>query len=337
MLRLLPTLAAAALLLVTAPAGADHPQTESGNVVVFDHLGGNAWWVEARLAGQDGGRVESLWVAPYPATPDLWREMTWRADWGKWAASVHVPDGHPVKFRAHWAGGAMQSSCWFSHPAGAESCGGQGPPTPSSFDATFTLVTGNEWWVQTQVTPNAGHAVDHVEVRFGGDWKPLPKASWGQRDHAASYHIPDGTLVQFQATSTGGQTDQSGCYRWIPPQGGGQTAAEVACSGPTFSATYSQVRGNEWWAEVVVQATQPVNAVGLRIDCQAEPEDMVHKPAWGKWVLGGVRIPAGSKVTFEANFDPAAASAGYIWPNATPTSGCGFTGGQSGQASLHID
>jgi hypothetical protein len=310
-----------ALLAVAAPVTANHAQTDAGRVIVFDHAGGNEWWVEAQLAGQDGGQVASLWVAEYPASSSMWKPMAWNADWGKWTASTHVTPGHPVKFRALWDGGAMQTSCWFSHPGGAEACGGTGNPTP--LDATFTLVTGNEWWVQAQVTPNQGHAIDHVEVRIGaGDWKPLPKASWGQNDYAASYRIVDGTLVQFRASDTNGLSDLSSCYRWIPPSGGGQTAAEVPCSEPTFRATYSQVKGNEWWAEAVIVANQPVTAVGLRVDCQLEPEDMVYKAEWGKWVLGGVRIPAGSKVTIEANFDRDAASGGYVWPQATPTSGC---------------
>lgn len=317
-------LLAIAALFVPGTA-ANHVQMDSGNVVVFDHVGGNEWWVEAKLAGQDGGRVASLWVAEYPASSTMWREMTWHADWGKWTASTHVTPGHPVKFRAVWEGGAMQSSCWFSHPAGIESCSGQSPPASTPFDATFTLVTGNEWWVQTQVTPNSGHTVDHVEVRMGtGDWKPLPKASWGQKDYAASYHITDGTLVQFRATDTGMLSDLSSCYRWIPPSGGGQTAAEVPCSEPTFRATYSQVRGNEWWAEAVITANQPIDAVFLYLDCDLthDPADMVYKAEWGKWVLGGVHIPAGSKVTIEANGDRAAMSGGYIWPQATPTAGC---------------
>lgn len=321
-----PLLACLTILALAAwagPAGANHPQTGSGRVIVFDHAGGNEWWVEARLAGQDGGQVATLWVAQYPASSSMWTQMTWNPDWAKWTAATHITPGHPVAFRALWDGGAMQTSCWFSHPQGAESCGGGGNPTP--FQPSFTLVTGNEWWVQTQVSPNEGHAVDHVEVRLGaGDWKPLPKASWGQKDYAASYPIPDGTLVQFRAADTNGLSALSPCYRWIPPSGGGQTAAEVPCSGTAFQATYSRVRGNEWWAEAVVAANQPVNAVFLHLDCDfsTDPADMVYKPEWGKWVLGGVHIPAGSKVTLEANGDRAAMSGGYSWPAATPTSGC---------------
>lgn len=327
-------LRASALALLAASialplASANHMQMDSGRVIVFDHVGGNEWWVEAQLAGQDGGQVASLWVASYPASSSMWTQMTWHADWGKWAAPVHVPPGDPVKFRADWAGGATQSSCWFSHPDGAESCGGTGNPTP--FDATFTLVTGNEWWVQTQVTPNAGHAIDHVEVTFGGgDWRPLRLQSWGVREYAASYHIPDGNLVQFRASDTNGLSDLSGCYRWIPPQGNqGETATEVPCAShpPPLQASWSHVQGNNWWVEGVLTSNEPVYSVFLTIDCSTttDPADMSYNAAWGKWVLGNTYIPSGAKVTFTANGGNSgtqANSGGYVWPSATPTSGC---------------
>ncbi|MEK6976388.1 MAG: hypothetical protein AABY18_08610 [Candidatus Thermoplasmatota archaeon] len=316
------------LALVPAPAGANHMQMDSGRVIVFDHAGGNQWWVEAQLAGQDGGQVASLWVASYPASSSMWTPMTWHADWGKWTASSHVPPGDPVKFRAMWDGGAMQSSCWFSHPAGEEACGGSGNPTP--FDATFTLVTGNEWWVQTQVTPNNGHSVDHVEVLVGSEWKSLRLQSWGVREYGASYHFPQGSVVQFRASDTQSLSDLSSCYGWIPPQGNGQTAGEVSCSSPPpppgFTATWSQVAGNNWWVEGVLTASEPVYSVFLTIDCSTgDPADMSYNAAWGKWTLGNTHIPTGAKVTFTANGGSSGTqvhSGGYIWPNATPTSGC---------------
>jgi hypothetical protein len=198
------------------------------------------------------------------------------------------------------------------------------PPPPGTFDATFTGVRGNEWWVQANVAASGG-TLARVDVRLdGGEWKPLAKQSWG--GWAASYRIVQGTVVQLRATSTVGATDVSDCYRWIPPSG--QDAAKVSCTDPpppTFDATFSQVKGNEWWVEAVVTANTPVHAVMVIVDCDTsrDPYDMSYRADWGKWTLGGVHIPSGSKVTLWAHGDGGSEkSGGYIWPSATPTSGC---------------
>ncbi len=219
---------------------ADHPQTDSGRVIVFDHkTGGNEWWVEVILGGQDAGAVATLDAMDY-AGP--WVAMQ-KTAYGSWSASFHIEPGNPVKFRATWAGGAEQRSCWFSHPQGVEACGTSppAPPPTSGFDATFTLVTGNGNWVQSQVTPNSGFTVATVDVRLSdGAWKPLKLQSWGVRAWAASYPIPEGSVVQMRATATTGASDLSECYRWIPPQGNnGENAATVACgSTPPPGATW---------------------------------------------------------------------------------------------------
>src|SRR5437016_5327440 len=48
------------LALPALPVQADHAQIESGKVVVFDHKGGNEWWVEVFLGGQDGGQASAV-------------------------------------------------------------------------------------------------------------------------------------------------------------------------------------------------------------------------------------------------------------------------------------
>src|SRR5690349_19060261 len=58
--------------LMVPVASANHVQMDSGRIIVFDHVGGNEYWVEAQLAGQDGGQVASLWVAQYPASSTMW-------------------------------------------------------------------------------------------------------------------------------------------------------------------------------------------------------------------------------------------------------------------------
>jgi hypothetical protein len=648
---------------------ANHIQTD-GKSIVFDHVGGNEWWVEARLAGQDGGQVTGLWVAAYPASE--WTQMTWRADWGKWAASLHVPPGHPVEFRATWDGGAMQTSCWFSHPDGAESCSAQsawtardiarigghggddiavgdgdndgrdevyfptndavstlkwtstgwvrspifqdagasfgaiavgdanndgrrevwtsdirdaimlewsgtawvervrvatphgvgsitvgdvdddgrrdlyvagfgsisivtingysptvrilaalpeastsgiwigdgngdgdrelavvteykgvggiylvdhdaggatvervagisggraiatgdgdrdgkgevftagttftpegspregihlskhtasgwttthiasavnvddiafgdadndgraelyatagditlpgrvvqvhwtgsawatvhvsglgaGPslalsvgdadadslreiyamgadswseccdnvdvywvanhpapaPPVSGFDATFTGVRGNEWWEQAFVSATGG-TLSKVDVRLnGGAWQPLPKQSWG--GWAASYRAIQGTIVQFQATSTTGATDLSDCYQWIPASNADATKISCGTPPPGFDATFSGVKGNEWWVQANVAGNQPIAKVEARVDCGPTWQTLTLQ-SWGGYAKS-FHVPNGAKVDLRATSTtgPTDLSGGYIWPQATPTGAC---------------
>jgi hypothetical protein len=201
-----------------------------------------------------------------------------------------------------------------------------GSPPPPRFDATFTKVTGNEWWIQANVAATGG-TLSKVEVRLnGGEWKPLPKQSWG--GWAASYHAPQGTIVQMRASSTTGATDLSDCYRWIPTNG--QDAAKVACPGtppppppppPPGAVTFSSVGGNEWWVEAVVTSDRTVSGVQVHVNCGAGTAMQFHRD-WGKWAVS-VHVPSGAKVSFTAFVDGTASkSGGYIWPGATPTSGC---------------
>jgi hypothetical protein len=304
-LTLALSMVVATLLVPLAPA--DHMQSENGRIVVFDHKGGNEWWVEVFLSGQDGGVASAVDAMD---TDGTWVPLA-KKSWGNWAASFHIEPGHPVRFRASWPGGSQVVSCWFSHPAGVEDCSaGTSPP----FTAQFTLVTGNEWWVQTQATPNAG-TVSRVDVRLdGGAWMPLQLQSWGVREWAASHHIVQGTRVQFQATDTAGRTYVSACYGWIPPQGNGQTAAVVDCAGPPFTATFSNVVGNPWWVEVRVAGSRAIQSVDVRV------EDGAWRPltlrSWGSWAAS-FQIPDGSYLRFRAGSGGAFVPSGdYVWPSA---------------------
>ena len=202
--------------------------------------------------------------------------------WLKFAPqqAFNVPAGTRVIFVAgfHDSPGNQDvvQSCWFTHPAGAEQCTSStssvtatGPPgtgstttsssssdSPSEsssgtfssapFDATFTGVRGNEWWVQAQVATN-GAALVKVDVRLAtngawGAWQPVAKQSWGW---GSSYHIVQGTIVQLRATASTGQTDLSSCRQWIPAAN--TDAALVACPGGP---------GGTGWNSKVLQ-TQP--------------------------------------------------------------------------------
>jgi hypothetical protein len=82
----------------------------------------------------------------------------------------------------------------------------------SSFTATFTpKAVGNDWWVEAKV--DSGQGIAKVEARLNyGSWVTLPKTSWGS--YADDLHAPNGTPVQFRATSTSGAVATSGTYTW---------------------------------------------------------------------------------------------------------------------------
>ncbi|HUR67657.1 MAG TPA: hypothetical protein VM370_00295 [Candidatus Thermoplasmatota archaeon] len=81
--------------------------------------------------------------------------------------------------------------------------------TASGFDASFSGVQVQEYWVQASVSGNQGIA--KVEARVaGGSWQILAKQSWG--GWAKSLHVLSGQKVEFRATSTSGATDVSGGY-----------------------------------------------------------------------------------------------------------------------------
>jgi VCBS repeat protein len=194
-------------------------------------------------------------------------------------------------------------------------------PPPPAFDATFTAVRGNEWWAQANVAATGG-TLSRVDVSLnGGAWKPLAKQSWG--GWAASYHIVQGTVVRFMAISTMGATDLSDCYQWIPPSG--QDAFKVTCGSPPpppgFDATFTNVQGNEWWVQVNVGANQPLSGVDARVNCGTWVA--LGFQSWGAWAKS-FHVPNGAKVDFRARSQTGATdvSGGYVWPQATPTSGC---------------
>lgn len=190
---------------LTALAG--HPQPFGDGTVRFVHGGGNEWWIEVKVAAAGLRGVE----ARDDGGP--WVSLQLKS-WGEWAASFHVESGHRVQFRA-LGDGFSTESCWFTHPAGVEQC-------PSGdFDARFSDPGGNEWWVEVDVEANEPLA--GVDARIdGGPWRALQLKSWG--DWAASYHAPEGSIVQFRARSTGGAEDVSPCWRWTE-------AALVSCGG----------------------------------------------------------------------------------------------------------
>ncbi len=196
----------------------------------FTAVRGNEWWVQASVAGNPAQVHVRLNGGDWkPLAKQSWAPTAW-------AASYHIPQGTLVQLRATSSTGAsVLSICYQWIPssnadARMVACTST-PPPPTGFDATFTNVKGNEWWVQAHVRANSGHTIIGVEVRVdGGAWQPLAKQSWGTHDWALSTHLPEGSRLEFRARSgvDGASELSDGCYRWIPPSG--QVAQARDCS-----------------------------------------------------------------------------------------------------------
>lgn len=318
------------LLGFSGLAVANHVQHRTVNGAVysvqFDHDGDNEWWVEVLVKSIEGDQAVTVEARPEGGTYKHLQQKALVNGWAKWGSNTNdmlrIPPGQRVQFRAFvidqgTGNGAFVESCLFTHPAGVEQCS-----SPQPFDATFTGVRGNEWWIQAQVATN-GPSIAKVEVTLdnGATWKLVEKRSWGW---GTSTRIVDGTIVRLRATASDGQTDLSSCRRWIPPSNQDAQIVDCQSSPQGFDATFSGVKGNEWWVEVVIRANTPVNAVFVYWnDCSQEPADMVYRADWGKWVLGGTFFETGTKLVFEAHGEGGSErSGGYIWAAATPTSGC---------------
>jgi hypothetical protein len=136
-----------------------------------------------------------------------------------WAGSYHAVQGSKVQFQATGSGGSkVLSSCYAWLPPSGQyqwaapvACGSTAP----AFDATFTGVKGNGWWVQADVTATGGTlaGVD-ARVNCAGAWHPLSKQSWGPNAWAASFSVPAGSKVDLRARSSTGAVDLSGGYVW---------------------------------------------------------------------------------------------------------------------------
>jgi hypothetical protein len=85
-------------------------------------------------------------------------------------------------------------------------------PAQPAFDATFSGVQGNPWWVQANVAGNQPVLRVEARVNCGQTYVPLTKQTWG--GWAKSFQVADGAKVTFRATSWDGATDASGGYVW---------------------------------------------------------------------------------------------------------------------------
>ncbi len=274
-----------------APGGGGSPPPPG--TATFDHKGGNEWWVEAKITGATPAQVQ----AKDANSP--WTALTLR-NWGNWAGSFRIEPGNQVMFRA-MVDGSWKESCMFTHPAGKTSTGGETctdtgvvtpPPPPASswYNESFWGMKGNEWWAEVRVDS----PVNLVEARHsGGDWHPLTKRSWGA--WAGSFHIPDGSLVQFRAHRTDGAIGyHAQGFPW--PDGTPPYPGWGNC-GTAFDAAFHNVKGNADYEQVNVYSTCNLEGVEVRIyDGTWQP---MQRKAWGDWAAA-VHINPGDRVQFRA-------------------------------------
>jgi hypothetical protein len=146
-----------------------------------------------------------------------------------------------------------------------------------------TGVKGNQWWIEATVSANDPIAGVSVTLN-GGTPKPLDKTNWGT--WAKSYPAPDGTLVQFEVTSTKGETAVlSPCYRWV-------AGDSVSCD--RQAVLFDHRGGNEWWVEVAVtganaQRVQAMDTGGAWTDLSLK--------SWGTWAAS-FHLEPGHQVKF---------------------------------------
>ena len=281
------------------------PPPPSGDFdATFDAKGGNEWWVQV-----DVDANQALAGVDARANGGAWHALTLRS-WGDWAGSFHVPDGSIVEFRARSTSGESEISGGYVWPSGEPATGDGGDGGgDGTFTATFDAKGGNEWWVQVGV--DANQDLRGVDARAnGGSWHALTLRDWG--DWAGSFHVPDGSIVEFRATSTSGATITSQGYVW--PSGEPASGGGGGGDGGTFDATFSNARGNEWWVEVDVSASGGTLA---GVDARANGgawQTLEHK-SWGSWARS-MHAPPGSTVEFRARATDGATdvSGTYTWP-----------------------
>jgi hypothetical protein len=184
------------LSLVKNGTGSAAPPTNgTAPASAFSGVSGNEWWIQTDVAGSPQSVTASVNGGAPVAMP--------HQSWGAWAVSTHAPTGSSVMLRATYPDGTSAQATYAWPPGSA--------PAPSTFNATWTGMGGNSWWVQASVT--GAQTIASVDARVnGGAWTSLVKQSWGA--WAKSFYVAPGSSVQFRATSTTGATATSGTYPW---------------------------------------------------------------------------------------------------------------------------
>lgn len=86
----------------------------------------------------------------------------------------------------------------------------------------------------------------------------------------------------------------------------------------TFSATFSGVKGNEWWVQTGVSSSKQVTGVCAMVNGGTCKALTLRSYGWA----ASFHVPNGATVVFRATSSAGetAASGGYAWPSATPVS-----------------
>lgn len=169
--------------------------------VAVEGLRGNNWWLEATLrAGEPIVAVE-VRVDGGPAVGLS------KTSWGPWVGGVRLPDGSRLELRAKGESGAEAQLGPFAWPSGTLA------DEPGGFEATFSGLRGNPWWVEADIEAN--EPLVRVEVRVEeGAFQPLAETPWGS--WAASLYVPPDALVQLRAQGQSGEMALSTPVPWPP-------------------------------------------------------------------------------------------------------------------------
>lgn len=273
------------------------PSADGDFAAQFSAVQGNEWWIQTEVE-TSGGALSHVDVR---LDGGDWRPLQ-DEGWG-WAESYHAPAGTLVQFRATGtAGGTDTSGCY-------EWTDAEPVPCDDDFRAEFAPASGsNEWWVEVYVS--GSNPIAGVDARIDdGPWRALSQTDQGS--WARSLHAPDGSLVQFRATGSGGATQQSACYRWTE-------ATETDCNGD-FTAEFDPASGvNEWWVEVFASGSDAIQRVDARVD--GSEWVALEEKDWGSWAKS-LHAPEGSLVQFRAVTTSGATdlSPCYRWTDATET------------------
>lgn len=149
----------------------------------------------------------------------------------------------------------------------------------TSSSSTFSNVRGNAWWIESDVAGSPSSVSARVN---GGPWIGLAPTSWGS--WAVSANAPTGATVDLRADYGGSSVSAS--YLW-------PAATPVS----TFSASFSNVKGNAWWVQADVSANAPIAGVSASVNGGAWTP--LAKQSWGSWAAS-IPAPAGSSVQLEA-------------------------------------
>lgn len=164
------------------------------------------------------------------------------------------------------------------------------PPEPSGpFRVTFAVQPLAPLGLQVEPQASDGRPIARVELRVdGGAWQAMGRTAWSTW---AALPMP-GERVELRATALDGSQAESAPVAW-------PDAAATVRSADAFAASFDLTRGpaSEWWVEVRVEATAPVEAITVQV--AAGPAIPLEPTSWGTWARS-LRVPSGSLLEFEA-------------------------------------